>query len=102
MAYFAPKQTRPRKRAPHRGPSSQRDTSPAPGHAPSSPGGNALAGIDLAPLARVGGASASLPHLDRIQAAFGPLDLGDVRAVVSGDAATLANSVDARAFTLGN
>ncbi len=49
------------------------------------------------------GSGSALPHLDRIQAAFGDgHDLGQVRAHVGGEARASAESMGASAYATGN
>ncbi len=50
----------------------------------------------------VHGATAPLPHLDRIQAAFGHHDIGHVRAQVGGDGAAAAGAIGAEAYAIGD
>jgi Domain of unknown function (DUF4157) len=50
----------------------------------------------------VAAASAPLPHLDAIQAAFGHHDVGHVRAAVGGDAASSAGAIGAEAYATGD
>jgi hypothetical protein len=52
--------------------------------------------------AGVAGAVTPLPHADRIQASFGPHDIGHVRATVGGDGRAAAARLGARAYTLGD
>ncbi len=59
-------------------------------------GGNAVAALAVA-----GHGGLPLPHLRRIQAAFGAHDLGDVRAVIGREGGVAARDMDARAFTIG-
>lgn len=48
------------------------------------------------------GAGSSLPHLDRIQAAFGHHDVSGVRAHVGGNAAASAGAMGARGYAVGD
>jgi hypothetical protein len=57
--------------------------------------------VDTA-LAGTDGAAAPLPHLERIQAAFGRHELGHVRSAVGGEAGATAARLGARAFTVGD
>jgi hypothetical protein len=50
----------------------------------------------------VKGAGDRLPHLDRLQQAFGDHDLSDVRAHVGGDAAKAARGLNAQAYAHGD
>lgn len=53
--------------------------------------------------AGVSGGGGALPHMDRIQAAFGTAhDLGGVRAHVGGDAAAASAQIGATAYATGN
>lgn len=47
------------------------------------------------------GSAQSLPHLQRIQRAFGPHDLSGVKAYVGGPAAQASREISARAYTVG-
>lgn len=64
-----------------------------------------LAGEDIQAIAQTGvaGAGQPLPHLDRIQRAFGPAhDLSRVRAHVGGDASAASHAIGARAYATGS
>jgi len=50
----------------------------------------------------VKGAGQQLPHLDRIQAAFGQHDVSGAKAHVGGDAKTASEGIGARAYASGN
>ena len=50
----------------------------------------------------VRGAGGDMPHLDRIQAAFGKHAVGHVRAHVGGEGGAAARRIGARGFALGN
>ncbi|WP_428265897.1 DUF4157 domain-containing protein [Haliangium sp.] len=49
----------------------------------------------------VGGSGGALPHLDRIQAAFGGHDVSHVRAHVGGAAKSAGESIGAQAYAMG-
>jgi hypothetical protein len=101
MADFAPKQAKapPRKRA-RRAPA-ERPSGAAPVGMPAIPGGNALASLTEA-IASAEHAGSPLPHLDRIEAAFGPFEVRNARAVIGGRAGAAADQIGARAFTVGD
>src|SRR6185503_10169410 len=50
----------------------------------------------------VSNAADRLPHVDRIQAAFGDHDVSHVRAAVGGDGGAAAQQMGARAYTIGD
>ncbi len=52
--------------------------------------------------AGVQGSGQTLPHLDRIQTAFGQHDVTGIRAHVSGTSAKAASAIDAEAYATGN
>ncbi len=58
--------------------------------------------IVAAASAGVSRADAPLPHLDRIQAAFGAHDVSHVRTATGGDAGQAARSMGAHAYTIGD
>ncbi|WP_428261433.1 eCIS core domain-containing protein [Haliangium sp.] len=60
------------------------------------------AAVHEAAAAGVSGAGAQLPHLDRIQAAFGEHDVSAVQAHVGGAAAAASEAIGASAYATGN
>jgi hypothetical protein len=61
------------------------------------------AGVHQAAAAGVAGGGGPLPHLDRIQAAFGPMhDVTGTGAHIGGSAASAADQIGARAYATGN
>ncbi|HEX3762053.1 MAG TPA: DUF4157 domain-containing protein [Kofleriaceae bacterium] len=71
----------------------------APGAAPAPPRGPGFLGVASAGVQH---ASAPLPHLERIQRAFGAHSISHVRAVVGGAGATAAAHMDAEAYATGD
>ena len=82
---------------------------PALVHSPPASYSNALAAlappqtpIAATAIAGVAHASAPLPHLDRIQAAFGAHDVRHVRSAIGGAAGSAAMAIGARAYAVGD
>ncbi|HEY4239518.1 MAG TPA: DUF4157 domain-containing protein [Kofleriaceae bacterium] len=58
--------------------------------------------MQTAAMRGVAHAAQPLPHLDRIQQAFGEHDVGHVSSIVGGEGADAANQMGARAYTAGD
>jgi hypothetical protein len=95
----------------------QRRAKPGPAGAPSP--GNHQPGLDAgaavqakgdvdpgavhsAAAAGIGGSDGDMPYLDAIQKAFGPHDVGDIRAHTDGTAAAACDAMGATAYATGN
>jgi hypothetical protein len=65
-------------------------------------GSDDQASVHRAAAAGVSGAGGTLPHLDRIQAAFGAHDLGGVQAHTGSDARAASEQIGAEAYATGN
>ncbi len=64
--------------------------------------GGGPADTHAAAAAGVSGSGSALPHLDKVQSAFGAHSLDGVRAHVGGDAAAASASIGAEAYALGD
>ena len=87
--------------AAHRGTMAFTERGLDPVQARGAPTAEEPASVHAAASAGVRGSGSALPHMERIQAAFGAHDLGDVQAHIGGAAANASERIGAEAYATG-